>query len=129
MEINEAYEGARVALSEDDFVVAEQQFLRVWNHEKSHAETAAWAAFEATVAAFLDGRSGDAREHLANLEFFLVEVRPKQQSVGSGNSEAFKTQAFQARARPHIVVTHMLVRETQLSHQSRCAPVEDHFGA
>lgn len=75
MRINESYEGARQALADDDFVVAEEQFLRVWHNEKAPAETAAWAGFEATVAAFLDGRSGDARQHLANLYDFVNERR------------------------------------------------------
>ena len=67
MQINEAYEGARQALADDDFVVAEEQFLRVWHNEQAPTETGAWAGFEAAVAAFLDGRSADARQHLADL--------------------------------------------------------------
>jgi len=82
MEINAAYEGARQALAEDDFVVAEQQFMRVWHHEDSPVPTAAWAGFEATVAAYLDGRSGDARQHLADLLDFLVKKRGQETKLG-----------------------------------------------
>jgi tRNA A-37 threonylcarbamoyl transferase component Bud32 len=82
MAINDAYEGAREALAEDDFVVAEQQFVRVWNHERTPTQTAAWAGFEAAVAAYLDGRSGDARQHLADLYDFVIEKRATDTILG-----------------------------------------------
>jgi tRNA A-37 threonylcarbamoyl transferase component Bud32 len=82
MAINGAYEGARQALADDDFVVAEEQFLRVWNHEKAPTQTAAWAGFEAAVAAYLDGRSGDARQHLADLYDFVNSRRAADTLLG-----------------------------------------------
>ena len=70
-QINDAYLSARQALIDDDFVVAEELFLRVWKHEKAPVATAAWAGFEAAVAAYLDGRSSDSRQHLADLFDFV----------------------------------------------------------
>ena len=82
MQINETYEGARQALVDDDFVVAEEQFLRVWHNGQAPTETAAWAGFEAAVAAFLDGRSADARQHLADLYDFVGERQAAETVMG-----------------------------------------------
>ena len=82
LEISAAYEGAREALREDDFLVAEQQFLQVWKHEEAPAATAAWAGFEAAIAALLDGRSGDARRQLALLQIFLGEKKQHDTKLG-----------------------------------------------
>ena len=71
--INEVYEGARRALGDEDFAGAEEQFLRVWRQEMAPTSTAAWAGFEAAVAAFMDGRGSDARQHLAALFDFINE--------------------------------------------------------
>lgn len=71
--INEAYAVAREALADGDFVVAEGHFQQAWTHRKCPPAIAAWARFEATVAAYLDGRSSEAREHLQNLRRFLHE--------------------------------------------------------
>lgn len=82
MAINESYEGARQALADDDFVVAEELFVRVWHDEKAPTQTAAWAGFEAAVAAYLDGRSGDARKHLAELYDFVNERGAAESLLG-----------------------------------------------
>ncbi len=82
LKINQSYEAAREALAEDDFVVAEEQFLQVWRNEQAPAETAAWAGFEASVAAFLDGRGADARQHLASLYDFVNERRVADTVMG-----------------------------------------------
>ena len=57
-EISAAYEPGRRAWLEDDYGLAEQEFLRVWRHAEAPVQTAAWAGFEAVVAAYLDGRPG-----------------------------------------------------------------------
>ena len=80
--INESYQLAREALADDDFVVAEEQFLQVWQNEQAPAETAAWAGFEAAVAAFMDGRSADARQYLARLYDFVNERRVANTVMG-----------------------------------------------
>ncbi len=80
--INENYEAARKALAENDFVAAERQFLSVWQEVMAPTETAAWAGFEAAVAAFLDGRGSDARQHLAGLFDFVNERRVAETVLG-----------------------------------------------
>jgi hypothetical protein len=80
--ISSAYLAAREALTEDDFVVAERQFLRVWEMGEAPAETRAWAAFEGAVAAFLDGRSGDARLHLGALDAYLLAEGEAEAALG-----------------------------------------------
>lgn len=80
MQINETYQTARKFLEEDDYVGAEEQFCAVWRNEQAPAETAIWAGFEAVVVSFLDGRSADARQHLADL-FDFVNRRKASDSV------------------------------------------------
>ncbi len=82
IEIEAAYEGARRALAEDDFVVAEERFIGVWRHEAAPVPTAAWAGFEAAVVAYLDGRPGDARGHLSALGNYLAAQRAEDTALG-----------------------------------------------
>lgn len=70
-EIDAAYGRARRALREDDFVVAEEGFMAVWQHLQVPSQTGSWAGFESVLAAYLDGRAGDARDHLQALEEFI----------------------------------------------------------
>jgi hypothetical protein len=80
--INAAYERARQALGEGDFLVAEEHFVQVWEEEKAPVPTAAWAGFEAAVSGFLDGRSSDARNHLARLFDFVNERGARETALG-----------------------------------------------
>lgn len=82
LEISELYDAARGALAEENFVRAEAQFLAVWNHAGSPPRTAAWAVFEAAVAAYVDGRSGDGREYLQGLNDFLTENKEEKTTLG-----------------------------------------------
>jgi tRNA A-37 threonylcarbamoyl transferase component Bud32 len=81
-EISAAYEAARNALMEEDYVVAEQEFLRVRGHPEAPAQTAAWAGFEAAVAAYLDGRPGDGRDQLRDLGRFLKDQHQEETGLG-----------------------------------------------
>ena len=81
-EISAAYERGRNALLEDDYGLAEQEFQRVWQHAEAPAQTAAWAGFEAVVAAYLDGRPGDAREHLNGLGRYLKARNEEETGLG-----------------------------------------------
>ena len=80
--VNEAYAQARQALASGDFLMAEQGFLRAWSVELSPAPTAAWAGFEAAIAAFLDGRGSDARQRLAAVFDFVNEARLEDTVLG-----------------------------------------------
>ena len=82
MQINEAYQTARKFLKEDDYVGAEQKFCEVWRDKRAPAETAIWAGFEAVVVSFLDGRSADARQHLADLFDFVNEQQASDTVMG-----------------------------------------------
>lgn len=81
-EISAAYDTARSALLEDDYALAEQEFLRVWRHAEAPAQTASWAGFEAVVATYLDGRPGDGRAHLQDLGVFLKEKHEENTGLG-----------------------------------------------
>ena len=89
-EISQLYAGAREALVEDDFVVAERQFLAVHGHEGAPSRTAGWAGFEAVVACYLDGRPGDGREHLGMLGGFLKKEREEDTAMGKRLRGAIK---------------------------------------
>ena len=82
MQINETYQTARKFLDEDDYVGAEQKFCEVWRNEQAPAETAIWAGFEAVVVSFLDGRSADARQYLADLFDFVNERQASDTVMG-----------------------------------------------
>lgn len=82
MQISAAYEEARGALEDGKFDAAEKRFLSVWDHGSSPAATAAWAGFEASIACMLDGRSGDAREHLVRLYDFLLDQAQMETQLG-----------------------------------------------
>ncbi len=82
MQINEAYQTARKFLEEDDYVGAEQKFCEVWRNGRAPADTAIWAGFEAAVVSFLDGRSADARQHLADLFDFVNERQASDTVMG-----------------------------------------------
>ena len=81
-EISTAYQSGRRALLEDDYGLAEREFLRVWRHAEAPVQTAAWAGFEAVVAAYLDGRPGDAREQLNGLGRYLKAKHEEETGLG-----------------------------------------------
>ena len=66
--IGEFYANAREALASRDYVASEEWYEKVALDSAALPATAAWARFEAVVAAYLNGRPGKAREHLAVLQ-------------------------------------------------------------
>lgn len=82
MQINAAYEEARGALEDGNFDEAEGRFLSVWENEACPPPTAAWAGFEAAIVCMIDGRSGDARDHLVKLYDFLLDEAQMETQLG-----------------------------------------------
>jgi hypothetical protein len=64
-EIARGFREARAALEAMDYEKAGREFMALHANVHVHEPTRTWAALEAVLAAFLDGRSGDARKKSA----------------------------------------------------------------
>ncbi len=89
-EISQAYEEAREALGDNDYVLAEKKFRAVWDHAGAPARTAGWAGFEVALACYLDGRPGDGRDQLRRLGVFLKEKKEEETELGKNLRRAIK---------------------------------------
>jgi tRNA A-37 threonylcarbamoyl transferase component Bud32 len=64
-EISRGFRDARAALEAADFETAGRAFMALHGNPHLHEPTRTWAALEAVLAAFLDGRSAEARKAAA----------------------------------------------------------------
>jgi len=89
-EIAQNYRGARVAVAARDFETAMQQFTVLGANPSVQEPTRTWAGVEAVAAAYLAGKSGDARR-LARLSLEHIASIPEGSvSIGQSLSKTLK---------------------------------------
>lgn len=81
-EIARGFREARAALEAGDFETAGRAFMALHGNTHVHEPTRTWAALEAVLAAFLDGRSAEARKAAAVALEHLRTLPPDHPLVG-----------------------------------------------
>jgi hypothetical protein len=82
-EIARGFREAHAALESGDYQKAGREFMALYQNPRVHEPTRTWAVVEAVLAAFLDGRSGEARKAAAIAREHVRTLPPDHPLAGA----------------------------------------------